>query len=413
MPSLITNYYKLLSSLSLAMDFNSHGLMRHHQRVALMALQIGKLYGLSSAQLEKLFTAAILHDAGSSTWEEKNQLTEFLAGGTLNHCKKGYGLFYGHSLFGAVADIILHHHDRWDGLNNACGLRGEQIPIESRIIHLADRIDVLIRDDVYILEQKKYICRRINEESSRLFDPRLVEAFNDLSARECFWLDLQAEFMADILAHHCPVTAKELGLSEVTAVAETVARVIDFKSPFTRRHSGGVARVARLLAARAGFSEQHCDIVKVAGLLHDLGKLGVPDAILNKPGKLTESEYNIMKKHTYYTFQILKMIDGFDTINHYASCHHETLNGMGYPFKLDRSDLKTGARIVAVADIFTALTEERPYRQPLAKEQVINIMANQVKKGAIDGELTDLLLADYREAWLAGQGDCVNILNSR
>ncbi|SHF10774.1 HD-GYP domain-containing protein [Desulforamulus putei] len=411
MEQFITNYFKLLSSLSLAMDFGSHGLMRHHQRVALIALQIGKLYGLDHHQLERLFTAAILHDAGSSTWEEKGQITEYFTTETLKHCKKGYVLFKDHLLFRSIADIILCHHDRWDGLRNPSGLKGEQIPVESRIIHLADRIDVLVRDDIYILEQKKHICRIINEKSEGFFDPKLVDAFNDLSERECFWLDLHSEFTTDILAHHCPVATKKLGLPEVTAVAEIMSKVIDFKSSFTNRHSAGVARVAHLLARKAGFTEDHCNIVKVAGLLHDLGKLNIPDQILDKPGKLTADEFNVMKRHTYYTFHILNMIDGFETINHYASCHHETLNGRGYPFKLDEAELKTGARIMAVADIFTALTEERPYRKPMEKEMVLKILHKQVKSGAIDPDLTALLLTDYQEAFLAGQGESVRIMN--
>ena len=398
MKSFETNYYRLLSSLSLAMDFSSHGLMRHHQRVALIALQIGKLYGLNQDQLERLFTAAILHDAGSSTWEEKQQLIEFYTAKTLNHCKKGYQLFYQHPLFHNISDIILYHHERWDGLHNSSGRVKIEIPIESRIIHLADRIDVLVRDNAYILEQKKQICRIINNESKRIFDPQLVEAFNDLSERECFWLDLHSEFINDVLAHHCPVSTKRLDMLEVMSIAQTMSKVIDFKSPFTRKHSAGVAEVCYFLAQKAGFTSDHCDTLKVAGLLHDLGKLGIPDTILDKPGKLTASEFDIMRKHTYYTYHILKRVDGFETINHYASCHHEKLNGRGYPFKLDEKDIKTGARIVAVADIFTALTEDRPYRKAMEKKKVVGIIQDQVKSGVIDGELTVLLLANYEEA---------------
>ncbi|ABO48561.1 metal dependent phosphohydrolase [Desulforamulus reducens MI-1] len=403
MQHFLTNYYKLLSSLSLAMDFSTNGLMRHHQRVALISLQIGKLYGLNIYQQEKLFTAAILHDAGSSSWNEKDLLFDFFTTGTFKHCKKGYELFKNHSLFKSIADIVLYHHDRWDGRNNASGLKREEIPIESRIIHLSDRIDVLIREDIYILEQKEYICRQINQEKNKIFDPQLVEAFNDISNRECFWLDLHSPFLNEILSHHCPVITKELGLAEVLSVADTMSKVIDFKSPFTRRHSSGVANVASFLALKAGFSAEQCDIIKVAGLLHDLGKLGIPDSVLDKPGKLTKSEFNIMKRHTYYTYHILKMIDKFDTINHYASSHHETLSGRGYPFKLDGSDLENGARIVAVADIFSALTEIRPYRQAMEKAKVINILSNQVKAGAIDSELTSLLLANYEGAHILNE----------
>lgn len=173
-----TNYFKLLSSLSRAMDFNTKGVMRHHQRVTLISLQIGKLYGLNQEELENLFTAAITHDAGCSTWQEKNMLSEFSLNNSHIHCKKGYQLFKGHPLFGSIAEIILFHHDRWDGNNNNSGLRKSEIPIESRIIHLADRVDVMIRDEPYILQQAKDICRTIYIEKGRLFDPHLVDAFH-------------------------------------------------------------------------------------------------------------------------------------------------------------------------------------------------------------------------------------------
>ncbi|GAB6178983.1 HDIG domain-containing protein [Desulfotomaculum defluvii] len=400
MKQFITNYYKLLSSLSLAMDFCTHGLMRHHQRVALISLQIGKLYGLNLKRMENLFTAAILHDAGSSTWTEKDLLFDFFSTDTEIHCKKGYNLFKNHTLFNSIAEIILCHHDHWNGINNISGLKGNLIPVESRIIYLADRIDVLIRDDLYILEQKRHICKKINEDSYGLFDPHLVEAFNDISSRECFWLDMHSPFISEILSHHCPIISKKIGLKEVLSVADTMSKVIDFKSPFTRRHSSGVANVASYLASKAGCAEEDSKLIKVAGLLHDLGKLGIPDDILDKPGKLTNSEFNIMKKHTYYTYHILKLIDGFEDINHFASSHHETLSGRGYPFKLDASDLKHGARVIAVADIFTALTETRPYRQAMEKEEVIKILTNQVKAGAIDSELTSLLISNYEEAYM-------------
>lgn len=393
-----TNYYRLISSLSLAMDFSSQGLMRHHQRVALIALQIGKLYGLTKERLENLFTAAILHDAGSSTWGEKDLITPFLTSETFSHCQKGYALFKDHLLFHSIAEIILCHHDRWDGIGNTSRLKESRIPVESRIIHLADRIDVLLMEDKYILQQKKTICQTISQQSRKMFDPCLVEAFNDLSQRECFWLDLQSEFIPDILAHHCPVAEKTLGLPEVTAISETMAMVIDLKSPFTHRHSRKVANVSYLLAKAAQLCPEECNIINIAGLLHDLGKLSIPDDMLNKEGALSRAEFDIIKRHTYYTFHILKMINGFEKITHYASCHHETLNGTGYPFKLDSSDLKLGARIIAVADIFTALTEDRPYRPALEKKTVEDILAKRVQSGAIDPQLTSLLLGRYEEA---------------
>ncbi len=178
---------------------------------------------------------------------------------------------------------------------------------------------------------------------------------------------------------------------ELLQVSEMFARIIDGKSPFTHRHSRLVSQIALYLAGKMGFNQKELQDMKVAGLLHDLGKLTVPDEILEKPGKLSQYEFNIMKQHTYYTFQILNLIEGFESINQWASFHHEKLNGSGYPFHLNANDLSPGARIMAVSDIYSALVENRPYRRGLERNDIFKIMGNQVKEEAIDEEIVMLL----------------------
>jgi HD-GYP domain-containing protein (c-di-GMP phosphodiesterase class II) len=178
---------------------------------------------------------------------------------------------------------------------------------------------------------------------------------------------------------------------ELLQVSEMFARIIDGKSPFTHRHSRLVSQIALYLAGKMGFNQKELQDMKVAGLLHDLGKLTVPDEILEKPGKLSQYEFNIMKQHTYYTFQILNLIEGFESINQWASFHHEKLNGSGYPFHLNANDLSPGARIMAVSDIYSALVEDRPYRRGLERNDIFKIMGNQVKEEAIDEEIVMLL----------------------
>ena len=144
-------------------------------------------------------------------------------------------------------------------------------------------------------------------------------------------------------------------------------------------------------------SKDECLMMEIAGNLHDIGKLRVPNSILEKPGKLTDEEFNIIKEHPYYTRLILMNIDGFDKIADWAGYHHEKLNGRGYPFHFNGDFLDQGARIMAVADIFSAITEERPYRKGMTREQATKVMKENVEYGAICGEMVQLLFDHYNE----------------
>ena len=162
-------------------------------------------------------------------------------------------------------------------------------------------------------------------------------------------------------------------------------------------HSAGVAASAKALARLAGMSEEECMMMEIAGNLHDVGKLRVPNAILEKPGKLTEEEFNVVKEHPYYTRWILMNVDGFDKIADWAACHHEKLNGNGYPFHWNAEWLDPGARIMAVADIFSAITEVRPYRAGMDREQALKVMRENVQAGAICGKVVQMLETHYDE----------------
>jgi len=135
----------------------------------------------------------------------------------------------------------------------------------------------------------------------------------------------------------------------------------------------------------------------IAGYLHDLGKVTVDNSILEKPGKLNEDEFNIIRAHTYYTYHLLYAIPQFDTIKIWASYHHEKLNGTGYPFHIKEDNLPLGSRIVAVADVFTAITEDRPYRKGMDDEQAIRVLNSMVAEGALDGMVVQVLLDHFHE----------------
>ncbi|AIF54211.1 HD-GYP domain-containing protein [Pelosinus sp. UFO1] len=387
----------LFRALSLALELSNGGLSRHHWRTAMISNRIGEAIGMDEWQRQILVYAALLHDLGAAArWEEKAKLHRFEVGKDIyEHAEVGYNLLKNSSKLGMLAEPIRHHHDFWDG-SSPSGLEGEQIPLISRIINLADRIEILIRDKEYILGQRAGILNAIRNLSGIYFDPDLVKALNDFSKKESFWLELAdpnyaQHFFNDINRYG----HMRFNIDDILEIAEIFANIIDHTSSFTGTHSRNVAMVSSFLSKVRGYSEEESKAMRIAGLLHDLGKLAVPNEILEKPGQLTSQEFSLIKQHTYYTYRILEQIDGFETIAEWAAYHHETLDGSGYPFRIKESQLKNGSRIVAVADVFAALTENRPYRKILPPSQVKSIMYSMVDNKKIDGNLVQDLFTHF------------------
>jgi len=175
----------------LALELTSTGLSQHHCRTDIIANKTGRHIGLQDSDQQTLTYAALLHDLGAAAnWEEKHDLVHFSAGPNIHlHAEKGYELLKGSPQLGVLANPIRYHHYRFDG-NNPGGLSGEDIPLLARIIFLADRIEILIREDMHIFDQCDEITGIIQAESGRCFDPLLVTAFHELSINESFWLDM-------------------------------------------------------------------------------------------------------------------------------------------------------------------------------------------------------------------------------
>ena len=171
---------------------------------------------------------------------------------------------------------------------------------------------------------------------------------------------------------------------EVKELASFFAQIVDYKSPFTSTHSIGVAEDAERLSRYMGFDEETVQKMYLAGALHDIGKVAVGNEILEKPGRLTEDEFAVMKHHAAYTYYILSDIDDFDEIRDWAAFHHERLDGTGYPFGKTAVELNTQERMMACIDIYQALTESRPYKQGMSHEKACEILWDMAKKGWLD-----------------------------
>jgi HD-GYP domain-containing protein (c-di-GMP phosphodiesterase class II) len=180
-------------------------------------------------------------------------------------------------------------------------------------------------------------------------------------------------------------------------IAELFRNIIDFRSPFTATHSSGVAAAASSISKIFGLTSMETTLMEVAGDLHDIGKLAIPNSILDKPGPLTKEEMALMKSHTYYTYLIIKTIGGLKHIAEWAAYHHERLDGSGYPFHCTDDELSTGSRIMMVADIFTALAEDRPYRKGMNKDDIARIIKQFSDRHLLDAKIVTIVLDNFSE----------------
>ena len=388
------NPSNLMRALSQALEHSTNGLSRHHWRTAMIADKIGDYIQMENWSRQRMVYAALLHDLGAaSNWTER-----FVnAASIYSHAEAGYELLNESKQLKMLAQAVRHHHDNWSG-DNPSGLAGKDIPLPSRVIHLADRVELLLRDDSYIVDQREGILSALLPYAGRHFDPDLIKALQDISRQESFWLDLaNPHYYENFFRAINTYWRMQLNVDDVIDIAEIFATIIDRTSKFTGMHSRRVSQTAEYLARIKGYSPDEVKMMRIAGLFHDLGKLALPNNLLEKPGKLTPQEFSLIKQHTYYTYRILEQIDGFQTIAEWAAYHHETLDGTGYPFRIPGNELRLGSRMLAVADVFTALTEDRPYRQQLTYPEVHKIMNTMVANKKIDRMLVGELFENYND----------------
>lgn len=269
-----------------------------------------------------------------------------------------------------VAEAILDLDEHWDGGGLPVGKSKENISLFARIALLSQVVDVL-----HASNGREAACAEIRRRSGGWFDPAVVQAFNQVAEADSFWDMLVRDDLERIVLEMEPGQHAVLADDDYQdEIAEAFARVIDAKSPYTSGHSGRVAVVTDLIAREMGLNGERRRSLKRVALLHDIGKLGVSNSILDKPGKLDDEERAAVQLHAGLSEQILSRISCFADLAKVAGAHHERLDGKGYPKGLSGDEIDLETRIVSTADVFDALTADRPYRAAMPVSRAMAIL---------------------------------------
>ena len=433
---------RLLAALSTALDLTEGQLPGHAVRTCYLAMRLADDLALPAPDRESLFFAAFLKDAGcssnaaavtrifggddiaiktrQSTTERSmlayaaftirslpqteplpRRLRRLIAIGVRGRreqheieqlrCERGAAIARKAGFDESVAGAILDLHEHWDGRGEPRGLRHDAIVPLARILAACQGLDIFAST-----AGRARGLAVLAERRGTWYDPDVVDALLDGATRGLLDELAAPDLLGRTMRLEPGGSVRTSDDEDVDRIAGAFADIVDAKSPFTGSHSQHVAEIAASVAERLGLPVQGIVDVRRAGLLHDLGKLGVPNLILDKPGRLEPSEFEVIKRHPELTLRILEPIPTFTSVAELAACHHERLDGRGYFRGLAAPDLALGARIVAVADVFEALTADRPYRSAMRTEAALAIMRR---------EAGDHLAADVVESLAASLAD--------
>ncbi len=449
---------EIISALSFALDLTEGAVPGHALRSCLLGMRIGAQLRFSNGMLADLYNSLLLKDVGCSSnaarmcqiigggddravkagvkledWTQPHKPSlatlrllwnnvvpgegpvartkRILRIGMTQHrnneemialrCDRGASIVRKIGMGDEAAIAVQSLDEHWDGSGYPQRLKGHAIPPLARVMAIAQHLDA------FALERgASEALRVLLERSGRWFDPEMVRAAETLHRQGTLWGEClptedgavaatERETRAAVLAF-APSSSKGMQPAHVDRICEAFSEVVDAKSPFTYRHSMGVTEAARRIGTAMGLDRERLQLVHRAALLHDLGKLRVPNSILDKPGKLDEREWLVMQEHSGLTEKILARVPQYRELATIAGAHHEKLDGTGYPHRLVAKDLPLEARILAVADVYGALTEDRPYRAGFPVEKALAIMEADAPR-KLDGDCFDTLVGISRK----------------
>lgn len=430
---------EIIGSLSYALDLTEGLPPGHSLRCCWIGIHIGQQMGLDMHALSDLYYTLLLKDAGCSSnagrlfelygYDDREVKRDFktidsqnfleLGKFVLQHagsgealksrvkrlmnlaahgeelatelvatrCERGSSIALQLGFNENVANGIRHLDEHWNGKGKPYHLAGNAIPINSCIALLSQVAEVF-----HAMRGPQAAINEVRHRASSWFAPDVVHAFEAMAADPIFWLGLAEHQLRERV---CAIEPESLTIeiddNRIDTIAEAFAQVVDSKSPYTYGHSARVALYTDTIARETGLNADRRRWLRRGALLHDIGKLGVSNAILDKPGKLDAAEWELVKAHARYSEEILSRVSIFKELATVAGAHHEKLDGSGYPYGLKTDQIPFETRIITVADIFDAITAERPYRAAMPVPQAIGIMERERGSG-LDSDCLNALI---------------------
>ena len=442
---------RVIAGLSYALDLTEGEPPGHAVRTCAIGMRLGEALGLGAQARSDLYYALLLKDAGCSansarmaalfgtddhvakrsskrvdwsrrlpafawSWrtvsgggparERIRGLRAIKAEGKVTQalmaarCDRGAEIAYQLGLGAATAEAIRALDEHWDGGGQPRGLHGLEIPLLARIACLAQTAEIFHAhggvDAALAVAERR---------SGHWFDPALVQALRSLRDDDELWA---AVARADASEWEPPGRLMLADEERLDGIAQAFAGIVDAKSPWTYRHSDRACVIVMSLATALGYDPGAIGELRRAALLHDVGKLAISNRILDKPGKLSEAEFAKVREHPVVTARILERVPGFEPLAAVAAAHHERLDGGGYPNHLGARELTPQMRMLAIADVYEALTSQRPYRPAMSSAEAIAVIRTEVPE-RLDGEVfaaLERLLAD-RDAAAALRAETV------
>lgn len=388
----------ILAALSRAFDLAEGRRPGHAQRVAYIGVFLASELGLEAPRVEEVFFGCLMHDVGmaatgrmpkvdasraakiiAGTKGAADVLTQVPPGGwtevvaaIAQHCEFGAQVVRKMGLGEAVARAVATHHDCWDGSGTPGAQAGEKAPIVSRIVALADRVESMIDAEGSPLFVRRRGPALVKEMGGSEVDPELATRMAEIAERDEFWLgfydnDLAAALMS---LNYGGIMARE----ELFDFIGVISDVVDGRNGREQGRGRRVADLARRVALACDMTERRADLVKVAALLQDVGTLGVPAHYLSKPDILSVDEMAEVQTHPVYARDIVSEIPGLGAAAWWVGCHHERIDGKGYPGMLEGAEVPAEAQIIGMSEAFDALTSERPYRRAMSQADAVEVM---------------------------------------
>ena len=386
--------YAVSSGLdAVEIELRGHVTTGHSKRLAVISILTAKAAGMSNKELIDIAAFSILHDnALTEVNQEEKQYRQY--NGDRGYSETDFNIrrcIIGENNAKLIPfrtncrDVIMLHHENADG-SGPFGRSAGNTPLKAQIIHLADMVDHKFNLNDVSKTNYQNIINYVKENCDTLFSKEVVNAFvKGFKPKHLHQMSFQS--IDNTLRKATKSFNDEYSITEVMNLATLFARIIDYKSFYSCVHSLGVAQKAIQMADYYKYPTEKGVRFYLAGALHDVGKLMIKNEILQKPGKLTDAEYEQMRNHAYYTHEILSKLKGFDDIVLWASHHHEKLNGTGYPLGLKADDLSSEDRLMTCCDIYQALTEARPYKEGFSHAKAIEILRDMAIKGEIDMDI--------------------------